>query len=314
VELLGAPADLPLVGAHAISADGSVIAGVVASDPSRPHDQDLWRAFRWTQATGFELLPEIPAAGNVLLSADGRVLVSGARRWSDGIVDEIPYINPSGISADGSVIAGRQGGALRLEDGVVSALPIPPLDPDYRGDHAEAEDISADGSTLVGHARRSEFESEGQRYSNWEAAFWRDGVFTSIGALPGDTVAGAFSVSADGSVIGGASGDVAAFRLTAFLWSADGGVLDVKLLLAAQGIDLSGWELWNVTGLSADGHTLFGHGTNPQGRLVGWVATVPEPATALPLAIGSASLALAARARRLAGCARRRAGAATGEA
>jgi hypothetical protein len=62
------------------------------------------------------------------------------------------------------------------------------------------------------------------------------------------------------------------------------------------GLDLTGWKLTDVAGISADGGTLTGTGINPAGRPEAWVAVVPEPA-GLALLTGAASLVLRRRAR-----------------
>jgi hypothetical protein len=51
-----------------------------------------------------------------------------------------------------------------------------------------------------------------------------------------------------------------------------------------------------VTGLSADGLTIVGYGTNPAGQPEGWLAYVPEPGS-LPIAGIAAALLAGARRR-----------------
>lgn len=62
-------------------------------------------------------------------------------------------------------------------------------------------------------------------------------------------------------------------------------------VLTALGADLRGWTLDEVGGISADGRTIVGSGVTPEGNLVGWMAVIPEPGTALLLGLGLGVLA-----------------------
>jgi len=43
------------------------------------------------------------------------------------------------------------------------------------------------------------------------------------------------------------------------------------------GPDLTGWTLTEANGISADGNTIVGYGTNPLGNTEAWIAVIPEP-------------------------------------
>jgi hypothetical protein len=47
----------------------------------------------------------------------------------------------------------------------------------------------------------------------------------------------------------------------AFLWTAVQGMVDLNTYLSLLGVDLTGWTLAEVTGISADGSALVGYGT-----------------------------------------------------
>jgi hypothetical protein len=68
----------------------------------------------------------------------------------------------------------------------------------------------------------------------------------------------------------------------------------MRSLLVANGLDLEGWTLTWVRGISDDGRTFTGEGINPSGQREGWVAHLaPEPGAGLLL--GCALLALVVR-------------------
>ena len=48
-------------------------------------------------------------------------------------------------------------------------------------------------------------------------------------------------------------------------------------MLTAYGLDLTGWELDEGKGISADGRVIVGLGHNPSGFDEGWIAVIPEP-------------------------------------
>ena len=56
------------------------------------------------------------------------------------------------------------------------------------------------------------------------------------------------------------------------------------------GLDLTGWTLGSVGGISSDGYVIVGDGINPDGYNEAWIATIPEPGTFLLLAIGGLAL------------------------
>jgi len=65
---------------------------------------------------------------------------------------------------------------------------------------------------------------------------------------------------------------------------ADDGMVNLKDLLVNNfGLDLSGWILEIATGISGDGLTIVGWGTNPDAYTEAWIAIIPEPAMVLLL-------------------------------
>jgi hypothetical protein len=66
----------------------------------------------------------------------------------------------------------------------------------------------------------------------------------------------------------------------AAIWFEGVGALDLQTFLIAQGLDLSGWTLGEVTAISGDGTTIAGRGIPPDPSMSGaWIAVIPEPST-----------------------------------
>ena len=70
---------------------------------------------------------------------------------------------------------------------------------------------------------------------------------------------------------------------------------DLDQVLTELGVDLAGWTLIRATGVSDDGLTIVGDGTNPDGNPEAWIAVIPEPSTALLLAAGLLALGIRRR-------------------
>ena len=120
-----------------------------------------------------------------------------------------------------------------------------------------------------------------------------------LGDLPGGSFRSqAWGTSADGSVVVGvgrsSSGD------ETFVWDETNGMRALIQILADQGIDMTGWNLAGAGDISADGLTIVGIGTNPLGFYEAWIATIPEPSTAILLGIGLVGMSASRRQRRLA--------------
>jgi uncharacterized membrane protein len=222
-----------------ISDDGTVIAG---SGPSTWGDQ----AFRWVL--------DDPATGaghfdppNGLGGLQGPPFSSSGR----------------GISADGKVIVGADGGTAAYwseADGWI---------PHALNGGSVAFDASYDGSVIVGLT-----PSGGFRWTT-------PGVMTTI---PGFY---AFAVSDDGNILVGS--DTAEEH--AMIWDAAQGTRDLQAVLAGLGTTIPpNWTLTSAYDISADGKWISGVATNAAGQQQGWVASVPEPSTVALLGIAAVGL------------------------
>lgn len=63
------------------------------------------------------------------------------------------------------------------------------------------------------------------------------------------------------------------------------------LLETDYGLSLTGWTLTSARAISADGFVITGWGLNPSGHIEAWIAVIPEPSTALLVAVGLAGIA-----------------------
>jgi len=75
------------------------------------------------------------------------------------------------------------------------------------------------------------------------------------------------------------------------IWDSVNGMRALRdVLIYDCGLDLTGWSLDGATGISADGLTIAGNGSNPSGNDEAWVAVIPEPATLGLLSLGGLGL------------------------
>jgi probable HAF family extracellular repeat protein len=242
----------------AVSADGSVVVGLSASDLGT-------EAFRWTATGGMVGLGDLP--GGVYQS------------WGFGVSDDGAVVVGTSLSESGNE-------AFRWDrsTGMVALGDLPDGDFDSR-----ARDASADGSVIVGCGSSALATNEAFRWTALEGMI-------GLGGLPGgDGSSYAHAVSADGSVIVGRGGGSLGWQ--AFVWDEVRGMRVLQDVLEEDfGVELSGWVLSEARDVSADGTTVAGIGRNPAGETEAWVAWIPEPA-ALPLLMCGGLLAAGMRRR-----------------
>lgn len=263
------------------SADGSVL---VCNGATGAGDSV---AFRWTTA-GFVsylgLATSSPGPRVFAVSADGSVaagesntpFVSTAVRWPTtgtaiALSNEPGFTSSSsrGISADGTIIVGQGSGpgislgAFRWTlAGGMSVLP------GLSSGVSAANAISPDGTAIVGYSTSA---------SGQEACIWIGGTPTGLGDLPD----GAFTSAALGASNGGTTivgYGTSATGQEAIIWDATRGLRSLHDDLLSKGVTaVTGWTLTQASGISADGLTIVGYGTNPDGRTEGWIAHFPAP-------------------------------------
>ena len=283
--------------ASGVSGDGSVVVGTSGSASGN-------EAFRWTEAGGMVGLGNLPGgsgSGASGVSGDGSVVVGDgnsssspleAFRWTEagGMVglgflpgSVLTISKAIGVSADGSVVVGGGPSSSGTEafrwtesGGMVGLGHLPG---GFFSSNAFA--VSADGSVVVGVSPSS---------SGIEAFRWTEsGGMVGLGDLPGGIFhSDASGVSADGSVVVGRSYSSSGNQ--AFVWDETNGMRALMQILEDQGVDMTGWNLELASGISADGLTIVGTGTNPLGFTEAWIATIPEPGTVLLVGIGLAGM------------------------
>jgi uncharacterized membrane protein len=265
---------------RAVSAGGSIIGGKIVSGGNLA-------AARWTQGTGWVELDDLEGGGTgsqvLAMSGNGEVLVGWgtsangleSARWTGSKVTNLGDL-PGGrvgsaaaaVSADGAAVAGTgttaQGPELYLWKAETGMVALGELAGGQFG--SEPFGMSPSGGTIVGKSE----SAHGTEAFRWMKA----GGMQGLGDLSGgDFTSIAFDVSDDGTIVGTGTGNDGA---VAVVWDAKNGIRAMKdVLLAAGAADVQRWQLTEATGISGDGRTVIGNGTNPQGALEGWVARLP---------------------------------------
>jgi probable HAF family extracellular repeat protein len=265
--------------ANGVSADGSVVVGQSSSGTGV-------EAFRWTSAGGMVGLGDLPGGSFASfandVSSDGSTVVGSgsglfatlAFRWTSATgmtslrSNTIPGVSDCdahSTSADGSTIVGTDTSneyfeAFRwtAQTGIVGI-----------GIASDVVAIAGDGSAIA--------TNHGSEAVRWTEA---DGM-VGLGDLPsGNYGSQALDTSLDGGVIVGWGTVSSSMGGTypyhrAFIWDSSDGMRMLEDVLTSMGLDMTGWILDEAHGVSADGRTIVGWGTNPLGDTEGWIATLP---------------------------------------
>jgi probable HAF family extracellular repeat protein len=127
--------------------------------------------------------------------------------------------------------------------------------------------VSGDGGSVVGMSYAGPTSPGDYRPFRWRQATG----MVNLGLLSGGQYGWANAVNGDGTVIVGQNWMGNDYN--AFIWTQAAGMQDLKVVLIAAGLDLSGWTLQTATGVSSDGSTITGNGVGPNGSLA-WIATL----------------------------------------
>jgi probable HAF family extracellular repeat protein len=285
VELIVSPDYLGTSGASHLDDAGDVVAGGISEI------EYSWVFVRDAEGGWTDLAGDSGYNWVTGLSADGSVVsISSADTYGhnfawvgsgdSGLVElgSLPGGNDNaqvyGLSADGLVAVGSssmgQGDRAFRWTAQRGMRPLERLLPQLERSAAQA--VNADGSVIVGY-----IGSGSQR-----AAFhWTEATgMVDLGFLHGTSTSRAHTISDDGTVVAGMSGDIP------FLWTESLGMVPLVDHLLDLGVEcLDGWTIKGVGGLSADGNAITGNATNPSGQTEAFVAYFHTPAG---LAMGSA--------------------------
>lgn len=270
--------------ANGVSADGQFAIGYSGVLPIGSP------AFRWSIPGGFETIcflhPQSQTSRARATSADGSIVVGfdGASspfvafRWTagpstpcvQGLVP-LPGFTDSfaeAISADGRVVVGYcsvlppvSGGAFRWtpQDGMQS-LGVPPMA--FGGSIARA--VSSSGLVVAGNFNYS--QTNPLRPFRWTPAIG----MRALPVIPNSLQSSVNAISGNAALIGGYCSVFNQFRATLWPHNEHPFALDDRLM--SLGIDLTGWQLIQVTGISSDGAVIVGTGRFG-GMDSGWVVT-----------------------------------------
>ena len=247
----------------AVSPDGSVVVGVQGK-------VNEGQAVMWTAAGGYQLIgPNNPGVISQAfsVSADGTTILGSARAatlptsgfiWTAGrgtvLLPDSIEANEGVLSADGSTVLARP----MLNDTFVwtkagGEQPLTAPGVNYFG----ADVISADGSKAFGAARST---------SGWFVYEYDNGTMTSLGypTMFGEPtqvyVAGA---NADDSLLVGYNLFITPAGFGSWdpwVWTRSDGYESLNDWLRENGVDVGNQQLGIVTGISANGQTVFGYG------------------------------------------------------
>jgi probable HAF family extracellular repeat protein len=285
----------PLSDARAISDDGRWIGGNNAARAYRWHDGSLDTSLGW-----YGPPPTVSAGATVHgLSADGTVAVGSSNtnltgqhafRWTAAagmtslgfLGGTTPSAVANNVSADGKVVVGfsssptgEQAFIWTSQEGM-RGLGVLPGDTSSR-----ASAVSADGSTIIGISSGP----NRQRAFRWTAG-------QGMQDLNFGSMSGATDLTPDGSLIVGFADQ------DAIVWEASHGARTLREILSEAGVEVGNWTQLDARGISADGTTVVGAGTNPAGQVEAWRATLPVPEPASMLSLGAMTVLLAAGRRR----------------
>jgi probable HAF family extracellular repeat protein len=277
--------------AYGVSSDGSVVVGYSTS-------ADGPEAFRWTESDGMVGLGDLPG-GNFEsyargTSGDGSVVVGNGSYASPGseaffwtndsgtidggmlglgdLLDDNISSYAYGVSTDGLVVVGLGCSTWGTEAfrwtysrGMVGLGGFQGAGP-WINSHAYA--VSADGSVVVGFSYN--YDERGPEAFRWTES----GGMVGLGDLPeGGFDSEAYAVSDNGAIVVGQG--YSAVGWEAFMWDSTNGMQNLKdVLTNKHGLDLTGWFLDSAQGISADGKTFAGYGTNPDGKREAWIANI----------------------------------------
>ncbi len=203
----------------------------------------LFRAIQWDNVNGLTELP-LPSANDDQFNSSARAVLSDGRIF--------------GKSASGAWLYSPDTASFEMLDGAGAMSRV----------SADGEFFA--GETTIGGGAR--------------AAYWtRDGGLTPLPLLDGHSFSNLRGMSDDGSVIVGESVHLNGIGNDRVIWIDQMAPIPLTDFATSLGIDMTGWRITAVSGVSGDGSTIVGtarHESWESGHLEGFVLTIPAPASA----------------------------------
>lgn len=209
------------------------------------------------------------------------------RNTGDCISNSVAGNGQSAGSDAGNPSAARRAVFMNVANGTVQTVI-----PGGNGVLSDALGINVAATVLSGY--------DGAADGTRQGFVWKvgDAGMTLLGTLPADTLSTAITVNLIGGnvITGGFSSDGTTERAVMWdntgIWDNTGQAKLVTDLLAAAGISTSDWSsLTRVTTMTDDGMTIAGYGVWAADLTTrGFIATIPEPATATLLVLGGLAL------------------------
>lgn len=281
VPTLGTGAGLP-----GVSDDGTRISATILSEDATHMLQGVW-----SEGTGWQFLTPYPADAGIVdtslssawgISGDGNKVVG--LYWRSGQPDGIAHASIGSLSGgvsdlgsfggssrandvnyDGSVVVGWDEASDGHWRSVVWVNGVETILHD-QGAFTEAVAVSSVGEVVVGDAWNNDTATREAAVWRWDGSTWEEQILGVLpGTFPGFGRAVANCVSGDGSIIGGYNVyDFGPFSdTTGFIWTADIGMVSIEAYLAHHGVAVDPlFDFTSLTGISADGLTLVGYGTD----------------------------------------------------
>ncbi|MBY0313478.1 MAG: hypothetical protein K2W85_15545 [Phycisphaerales bacterium] len=224
---------------YAVSADGNWIVGLTGTSAG-----GTGKAFRWSQAGGFQVLPALPGTS-----------ASSARA----------------VSGDGSVVVGDSADIAFRWTQAAGTVAIPAI-PGAADSFGLSLGVNFDGSVVVGAISSPSFvdNSLGFPIGQAEAFRFSGGTTRRLGGLPstGSQTSSANAISDNGLVIVGesrTSGDFITGTLEAFVWTPRWGMITLASRVVDSGgspLIPAGTRLTSANGISGDGTRVVGEATD----------------------------------------------------
>lgn len=268
--------------AEDVSADGSMIVGRSRIVDLQPDYRFL--AAKWPAPDQVEIYSSSVDVVATTVSADSQTILGYAYstpslnslvKFSDtgyagfglGTNNGFDYAAVAGVTADGTKVLAR--GRFKNTDTWTNyfytfTTRTYEFIEEYRPTRfINVSAMSSDATYVVGSHNLQPGSISGKVFI-WTSA----GGFQDIGALPGDSVSFARSVTDDGQVVVGTSG---AYR-AAFIWTPANGLQNLQSVAENDfGLDLGGFIIRSATDVSNDGKKIVGWGETAQGNHHGFV-------------------------------------------